>query len=83
MQLPNFIKDVRTRMQYIRKRQLYRNLVFKGGGIRGIAFIFPHRAEESLGWMKSTIDRYRHQIGIWLPLGFGILFVVRGLRGIM
>lgn len=48
-----------------------------------ISFLFPHQAEEKLGWIKTTIDRYRYQIGIWLPLVFGVLFVVRGLRGLM
>ena len=48
-----------------------------------VVFAIPERAEESLGWMKSTIDRYRYQISICLPLVFGVLFVVRGVRSFM
>ncbi|MCD6423869.1 MAG: GAP family protein [Anaerolineales bacterium] len=47
----------------------------------GIAYLFPQRAEEKLGWIKSTIDRYRYQIGVWLPLVFGVLFILRGING--
>lgn len=48
-----------------------------------IALIFPQQAEERLGWIKSRIDTHRYQIGIWLPLIFGVLFILRGIRSLM
>jgi len=48
-----------------------------------IAFIFPHQAEEKLGWIKQTIDTHRYQIGIWVPLVFGLFFILRGIRSLM
>lgn len=44
-----------------------------------IALLFPQQAEEKLGWIKQTIDTHRYQIGIWLPLVFGVLFITRGI----
>jgi hypothetical protein len=44
-----------------------------------IAFLFPRQAEQRLGWIKQTIDTHRYQIGIWLPLVFGVLFILRGI----
>lgn len=49
----------------------------------GIVFLFPQGAEEKLMWIKRGIDVHRYRIGIWLPLVFGVLFVVRGMRGLM
>jgi threonine/homoserine/homoserine lactone efflux protein len=46
-----------------------------------IALIFPQQAEEKLGWIKQTIDTHRYQIGIWVPLVFGVLFILRGISG--
>ena len=46
-----------------------------------IALIFPQQAEEKLGWIKQTIDTHRYQIGIWVPLVFGVLFILRGIIG--
>jgi threonine/homoserine/homoserine lactone efflux protein len=48
-----------------------------------IAVIFPQGAEEKLGWIKRKIDTHRYQIGIWLPLVFGVLFILRGIRSLM
>lgn len=44
-----------------------------------IALLFPRQAEQRLGWIKQTIDTHRYQIGIWLPLVFGVLFILRGI----
>jgi len=46
-----------------------------------IALIFPQQAEEKLGWIKQTIDTHRYQISIWVPLVFGVLFILRGIIG--
>ena len=39
MVLPNFIQQIRSAIDHEFKRNLYRNLVFKGGGVRGIAYM--------------------------------------------
>ena len=39
------------------------------------------QAEEKLGWIKQTIDTHRYQISIWVPLVFGVLFILRGIIG--
>ena len=46
-----------------------------------ISVIFPQGAEEKLGWIKRTIDTHRYQLGIWVPLVFGVLFILRGVSG--
>jgi NTE family protein len=39
MALPKFIKEIKSVIDHEYKRTLYRNLVFKGGGVRGIAYL--------------------------------------------
>jgi NTE family protein len=39
MALPNFINQIRSAIDNEFKRTLYRNLVFSGGGVRGIAYL--------------------------------------------
>ena len=39
MALPNFVNRIRSAIDHEFKRNLYRNLVFKGGGVRGIAYM--------------------------------------------
>ena len=39
MALPNFLKQLKSAIDHEYKRTLYRNLVFKGGGVRGIAYM--------------------------------------------
>jgi len=39
MVLPNFIQQIKSALDHEFKRSLYRNLVFKGGGVRGIAYL--------------------------------------------
>jgi NTE family protein len=39
MVLPNFVNQIRSAIDHEFKRNLYRNLVFKGGGVRGIAYM--------------------------------------------
>ncbi len=39
MVLPSFLKQLKSTIDHEYKRKLYRNLVFKGGGVRGIAYM--------------------------------------------
>lgn len=39
MALPNFLQKLKSAIDHEYKRTLYRNLVFKGGGVRGIAYM--------------------------------------------
>ena len=39
MALPNFLQQLKSAIDHEYKRSLYRNLVFKGGGVRGIAYL--------------------------------------------
>ena len=39
MVLPNFLNQIKSAIDHEYKRTLYRNLVFKGGGVRGIAYM--------------------------------------------
>ena len=39
MVLPDFIKEIRSAIDHEFKRNLYKNLVFSGGGVRGIAYL--------------------------------------------
>ncbi len=39
MALPNYLKQIKSAIDHEYKRNLYRNLVFKGGGVRGIAYM--------------------------------------------
>ncbi len=39
MTLPNFLQQIKSAIDHEYKRSLYRNLVFKGGGVRGIAYM--------------------------------------------
>ncbi|NQS91985.1 MAG: patatin-like phospholipase family protein, partial [Chloroflexi bacterium] len=39
MALPNFLQQIKSAIDHEYKRNLYRNLVFKGGGVRGIAYM--------------------------------------------
>lgn len=39
MVLPNFVNQIRSVIDHEFKRKLYRNLVFKSGGVRGIAYM--------------------------------------------
>lgn len=39
MALPKYLKQIKSTLDHEYKRSLYRNLVFKGGGVRGIAYM--------------------------------------------
>ena len=44
-----------------------------------IYFAFPHRAGNLLNGLKSALERHSHPIGIWAPLIFGLLFILKGI----
>ena len=44
-----------------------------------IYLLFPKRSGELLTWIKQTIETRSRAIGIWIPLIFGILFLLRGI----
>ena len=39
---------------------------------------FPRRAVALLNGIKDTLERHSRPIGIWVPLFFGLLFIIRG-----
>ena len=44
-----------------------------------IYLLFPKRSGELLNWIKQTIETRSRAIGIWIPLIFGVLFLLRGI----
>lgn len=44
---------------------------------------FPSQADERLKWIKQTLESHSRPIGIWVPLLFGLLFLIRGLIGLL
>ena len=44
---------------------------------------FPRRAKDLLNSIKQTLNRHNRPIGIWLPLVFGLLFVMKGLSELL
>ncbi len=44
---------------------------------------FPKQANERLNWIKQTLERYGRSIGIWVPLIFGLIFLIRGVTGLL
>ena len=49
MNLPEFFEKIRSRVNHEMKKNLYRNLVFKGGGVRGIAYLGALEVLDELG----------------------------------
>jgi threonine/homoserine/homoserine lactone efflux protein len=48
-----------------------------------IYIAFPQQANERLNWIKQTLERYGRPIGIVAPLIFGLLFLIRGITGLL
>jgi hypothetical protein len=48
-----------------------------------IYVIFPRRANKMLNSIKQTLEKHSRPIGIWLPLIFGGLFLIRGLTSLL
>ena len=47
--LPDFIRNIRSKLDLAVKKNIYRNLVFKGGGVRGIAYVGALEVLDELG----------------------------------
>ncbi len=48
-----------------------------------IYVLFPKRSNELLNWIKQTIETKSRAIGIWVPLVFGLLFLLRGITRLL
>lgn len=44
---------------------------------------FPKQAIERLNWIKHTLETHSRPIGIWVPLIFGLIFLIRGIIGLL
>lgn len=53
MTLPSFITKIKSRVELEFRRTLYRNLVFKGGGVRGIAYMGAIEVLEEADLLKN------------------------------
>lgn len=49
----------------------------------GIYLIFPNNAYTRLNAIKQTLETYSRPIGIWIPLIFGSIFVLQGVRTLL
>ncbi|GAB4524832.1 MAG: hypothetical protein Fur0018_08760 [Anaerolineales bacterium] len=49
----------------------------------GIYLLMPRRARQVLDGFKAWLQRHSRAIGTWAPLGFGVLFVLKGLSLLM
>jgi len=54
MAIPKFVKKIRSALDNEFKRNLYRNLVFKGGGVRGIAYMGALEALDEYHLIENT-----------------------------
>ena len=48
-----------------------------------IYLFFPGRAHERLNWIRETLEKQSRPIGIWVPLVFGLIFLIRGVTGLL
>ena len=48
-----------------------------------IYVLFPKRSDEILNWIKRSLETNSRSIGIWLPLVFGLIFLIRGISGLL
>lgn len=48
-----------------------------------IYIIFPETAYQRLNWIKQQLQIYSHPISIWIPLIFGLIFLIRGITGLI
>ncbi|RME48075.1 MAG: hypothetical protein D6796_06785 [Caldilineae bacterium] len=49
----------------------------------GIYLLAPRRARQVLDAFKNWLGRHSRAIGIWAPLGFGLLFVLKGVSDLL
>jgi threonine/homoserine/homoserine lactone efflux protein len=48
-----------------------------------IFVIFPQKANHVLNGIKETLEKNSRPIGIWLPLLFGLIFLLKGITGLL
>ena len=48
-----------------------------------IYILFPKRAKDLLNSIKQFLNQHSRPIGIWLPLVFGLIFLIRGITGLL
>ena len=48
-----------------------------------IYILFPKRANKLLVWTKQTLETHSRPIGIWVPLLFSLIFLTRGITGLL
>ena len=44
---------------------------------------FPQKADERLNWIKQTLETHSRPIGIGVPFVFGLIFLIRGITGLL
>ena len=44
---------------------------------------FPKQSDKQLNWIKRTLEAQRRPIGIWVPFVFGLIFLIRGIAGLL
>lgn len=44
---------------------------------------FPENAYDRLNQMKHTLETHSRPIGIWVPLIFGLIFLIKGVTGLL
>ncbi len=49
----------------------------------GIYLLFPQDAAEMLGGMKDFLNRHSRAIGIYAPLFFGLIFLLKGMTDLL
>jgi threonine/homoserine/homoserine lactone efflux protein len=45
-----------------------------------ITFAFPRRSRDLLNRLKNALERHSRPIGIWAPLIFGLIFLLKGIN---
>jgi threonine/homoserine/homoserine lactone efflux protein len=48
-----------------------------------IYFLFPKQADKLLNRLKQALETHSRPIGIWVPLIFGLIFLIRGISGLL
>ena len=48
-----------------------------------IYLLFPKRAADLLNAIKDRIEQYNRPIGIWIPLFFGLIFLIKGISDLL
>jgi threonine/homoserine/homoserine lactone efflux protein len=48
-----------------------------------IYILFPNQADKILSRIKQALETYSRPITIWVPLFFGLIFLIRGITGVI